>query len=217
MWRRALLFGMASLSLISSINAQVSASFVRFQASTINKTEYNYIDVMSQIIAIPNGVRIAIANETDPTGFASTQRPTIASVYFDAPSSILGTSPTFNSSLSSSTIHFGFGGSPGNMPGGNEISFTGDSHFTASSPAPKNGINPGEFAYFDFAGSSYNSVVKGLLDGNVRFGLHVLQVGKNGADSLSLVANSSTITIPEPSSLLLAGFGAVAALGRRRR
>jgi len=45
----------------------------------------------------------------------------------------------------------------------------------------------------------------------VRFGVHVIQVGSNGQDSISMV------TVPEPSAALLGAIGVLALLRRRSR
>ncbi|MFM2197800.1 MAG: hypothetical protein RLZZ505_1232 [Verrucomicrobiota bacterium] len=211
--RLCLYIGLASSLAITSLNAQVSLNFVRFQSETIAKTEYDYINIDALVINTGTGVRVGIFNNTTPTGSASATKPTVASIFFDASSSYLNTTPTFNTGMSSSGVEFVFGGSPGDLPGGTQIGFSADSNFTATPPPPKNGLNPGEFAYFDFAGSSYDKVVKGLYNGNVRFGVHVLQVGPKGEDSLSLV----TTAIPEPSSALLGLLGAALFMTRRKR
>jgi hypothetical protein len=210
--RLCLSVGLASSLAFTTLNAQVSLDFVRFQSETIAKTEYDYINIDALVIDTGSGVRVGIFNNTAPTAPASATRPTVASIYFDA-SPRLSNAPTFNAAISSSGVEFVFGGSPTDLPGGSEIGFVADSNFTATPPPPKNGLNPGEFAYFDFAGSNYNTVYNGLVNGQVRFGVHVLQVGPKGEDSLSLV----TTAIPEPSSALLGLLGAALFLSRRKR
>lgn len=211
--RLCLCIGLASPLAVTSLNAQVALNFVRFQSETIAKTEYDYINIDALVINTGTGVRVGIFNNTALTGFASATKPTVASIFFDADTTFLNSAPTFNSGISSSGIEFVFGGSPPNLPGGSQIGFSSDSNFTATPPPPKNGLNPGEFAYFDFKGSNYDNVVKGLYNGKVRFGVHVLQVGPKGEDSLSLV----TAAIPEPSSALLSLLGAALFLTRRKR
>ena len=211
--RLRLLVALASSLAATSLNAQVSLDFVRFQSETIAETEYDYINVDALVINTGSGVRFGIFNNTTPTGSASATKPTVANIYFGGNSTFLNAAPTFNSGLSSSGVSFAIGGSPANMPGGNEIGFSADSRFTASNPKPKNGLNPGEFAYFDFAGSNYNTVVNGIASGQVRLGVHVLSVGDEGEDSLSLVSTA----IPEPSAALLGLLGVLAMVTRRKR
>lgn len=210
--RLCLRVGLALMSASPALTGQ-TLDFVRFQPENIANTEYDYIDIDALVINTGSGVRVGIFNNTSPTAPASATRPTVARIYIDADSAFLSANPTFNAGISSSGIEFVFGGSPPNLPGGNEVGFSADSKFTATPPPPKNGLNPGEFAYFDFAGSNYNKVVSGLYSGEVRFGVHVLQVGKKGEDSLSLV----TKPIPEPSAALLGAIGIIALLRRRQR
>jgi len=210
--RLCLCVGLASLLAVPALKAQVSLDFVRFQSENVSNSNLDYINIDALVINTGSGVRVGIFNNTAPTGSASPTKPTVASIYFDASSTFLTNSPTFNSGISSSGIAFELGRAPRDLPGGTQIGFSADSNFTASPPPPKNGLNPGEFAYFDFAGASYNKVVQGINTGQVRFGAHVLQVGPNGQDSVSLVT-----VVPEPSAALLGAIGVLALLRRRNR
>lgn len=209
--RLCLCVGLASLLAVPTLKAQVSLDFVRFQSENVSNSTLDYINIDALVINTGSGVRVGIFNNTAPTGSASSTKPTVASIYFDASSTFLTNSPTYNSGISSSGIAFEFGRAPTDLPGGNQIGFSADSNFTASPPPPKNGLNPGEFAYFDFAGASYSKVVQGINTGQVRFGVHVIQVGSNGEDSISMVA------VPEPSAALLGAIGVLALLRRRSR
>ena len=210
--RLCLCVGLASLLAVPALKAQVSLDFVRFQSENVSNSDLDYINIDAQVINTGSGVRVGIFNNTAPKGSASPTKPTVASIYFDASSTFLTNSPTFNSGISSSGIAFELGRAPRDLPGGNQIGFSADSNFTASPPPPKNGLNPGEFAYFDFAGANYNKVVQGINTGQVRFGVHVLQVGRNGEDSISMVT-----AVPEPSAALLGAIGVLALLRRRNR
>lgn len=210
--RLSLLVALASSLAATSLNAQVSLDFVRFQPETIARTDYDYINIDALVINTGSGVRLGIFNNTTPSGSATAEKPTVTQIYFDASSTFLNATPTFNAGISSAGIDMIFGGSPTNLPGGSQIGFSADSRFSADSPTPKNGINPGEYAYFDFAGSDYNHVVSGLLSADVRFGLHVQQVLLNGSDSVALVS-----AVPEPSATLLGLLGALALVVCRKR
>lgn len=208
--RLCLCVGLATLLASPALHAQVSLDFVRFQSENVSNSDLDYINIEAQIIDTGSGVCVGIFNNTEPTGSASPTMPTVASIYFDASSMFLTSNPTFKSGISSPGVDFEFGRAPSDLPGGNEIGFSADSNFTATPPPPKNGLNPGEFAFFNFEGADFSKVIQGVNSGEVRFGVHILQVGPDGEDSISMV------TIPEPSAALLGAIGMLALLRRRR-
>ena len=144
----------------------------------------------------------------------------IADVYFDdggAGQSI------FLADLSSITngtgVNFSEGASPRNLPGGNSQPYVFSANFSADSNAPvqPNGVNPGESLgiLFDLAmGQTFNSLLMGMLNNELRVGIHVQ--GFDGGGSESFINNPNPV--PEPSTLILLGAGLVGlAYARRNR
>ena len=104
---------------------------------------------------------------------------------------------------------------PSNLPAGNllEPSFvtTHELSFDSDPPAPKNGINPGEWVMTTFDlinGGTFLNLVDELNTGALRIGVHVVGLPKGSGES--------AITTPEPTTLFLLGLGALALLRKRR-
>jgi len=97
-----------------------------------------------------------------------------------------------------------------NLPGGNTISWDGNSDyvFGAVSPSPKNGINPGESITFKFFNTSESSA-KSILENSQGIALHVQNIDGN--------SGSYVTTVPEPSSIVMLGMVGICMLLRKRR
>lgn len=145
----------------------------------------------------------------------------ITDIYFDD-GTLLGIASITNGTGTS----FSQGASPGDLPGGNNISpaFQTTAGFLADSnpPAQPNGVNPGEFVTIVFdlqSGKTFADVLSDLNSGALRIRIHVQ--GFTGGGSESFV-NTPTPPppIPEPATVLLLGTGLAGAatrLIRRRR
>ena len=134
---------------------------------------------------------------------------TIAGVYWDDASGLLSSL----ASISNMGVSFSANGSPPDLPGGNSISppFSADFRVNANSPAPQNGVNPGDTLDVVFnlqGGVTPADVISALNSGALRVGLHVINFASGGSESL--------VNVPEPGTLLLVGAG-VAWLARRGR
>jgi hypothetical protein len=176
------------------------------------------------------GVTIGIVNSSIPgDGWITSQIPTITTFLFQDQANVLSV-PTIQSASPGVSI---VQNNNLNLPGGNNIGFTVESGFRASNPSVKKGLDPNEFVYFFFGGSSYELVLAGLASGQVKIGMHVQEIGLDGEDSASYVNNlyvapndggggsgnsggGGPDVIPEPSSALLTLVG-TALLFRRRR
>src|SRR5215510_170447 len=97
-------------------------------------------------------------------------------------------------------VAFALGGSPPDMPGGTNVGFVSDFRVGANSPAPTNGLNPGETLslVFNLNSSTFTDVINALNSGALRVGLHVISIG-------TAATSSSFVTVPEPSVGLLLG------------
>jgi hypothetical protein len=120
-------------------------------------------------------------------------------------------------------VSFSEGASPGNLPGGANISppFIATGGLTADSdPAVQpNGINPDEWLLIIAeALDDFESVVAALMSGDLRIGLHVQ--GLLGGASQTYTSNPTPIPLPAGLLLFLSGLAGVGFLGRykaRRR
>ncbi len=135
----------------------------------------------------------------------------IARIYFDD-----GTLLDINSIESSgSGVKFNqiFPG-PGNLPGGELLDppFVADLEFSigAEGTPPHKGIdNPGEWLKVTFDlinGGTLDDVIDELGNGTLRVGMHVI----------AFPDGSSEAAVPEPATIALLGFGALALLRKRR-
>jgi len=107
---------------------------------------------------------------------------------------------------------------PGNLPGGNSVSFVSDWGSTANPPPAHNGVNEGEEVELRFSlasGKDWNDVLDSLGSGALRAGLHVQSIDQptGGDQSESYVSNPP---LPTPGTLALAAIGLVGASRRRR-
>jgi hypothetical protein len=213
LWRLVLLSGVAAFVAHPLAQAQTSLHFSPFKDDDIEDSSLDVININGTVISIANGTRFGIINNSIPNGSTVTPtRPTVTQIYWDTNSSFVPTSTSYNSGLSSSSVVFESGGSPSNLPGGNEIDFSSNYRFSPDSPSPHNGIDPSEVAYFDFIGVSYTDVILGLSNGSIRIGMHIQEVGSKGKDSVSFVNDA----VPEPSVILLSAFGVLGLMRRRR-
>ncbi len=137
----------------------------------------------------------------------------ITDIYFDDDTPLLAFSGTF---FESSGVSYSEGASPGDLPGGNTVSFTADHSFDSNAPAQPNGVNPGEALgiLFNFVGAiDFQDVLSALYSGDLMVGLHVQGFADGGSESFVQHSNS----VPEPSTLLLLGASVLGLAGFSRK
>jgi hypothetical protein len=158
-----------------------------------------------QVEAIPVGTQ-AMFQITN----AGSVEMVVTGVYF-ADGTLLGLA-TLNGSAG---VIYQQGGSPPNLPGGNMISppFVATAAFTATaaSPAPHNGIAPGQWLQVAFdllPGLTFLDVEAALASGDLRIGLHVQGFADGGSESF--------VNVPAPGAALVPVMGMALAWRRRR-
>ena len=104
---------------------------------------------------------------------------------------------------------------PAELPGANILvpPFETTNHFSAGSdpPPPHYGVEPGEWVIMHFnlqQGGTLQHVLDELSNGTLRIGFH-LQAFPGGS-------SESAVNVPEPATICLFGFGALALLRKRR-
>ena len=174
--------------------------------------------VVSSVLDNDNQVAFTFYNEV---GIASS----ITDIYFDD-----GTLLGIASISSSEGVAFTQPATPGDLPGGNDLTppFETTRDFSADSnePVMANGVDAAtEWVQivFDLQGSqTFADTIAALTDKSLRVGLHVQAIGAlNSSDSYvnNIPFDPNVNPVPLPGALVLLGAGLfrLAAYGRRRR
>ena len=135
----------------------------------------------------------------------------ITGIYFD--DGVLSCITSIDNSCSG--VLFSPDASPHNLPGGQNLSPTFQTTFSADSepPVQPNGINPGESleVTFDFQpGKVFNDVTGALASAQLRIGIQVQGFASGGGEAF--------VNVPEPATvtLLSAGLSIITLLRRRK-
>lgn len=151
----------------------------------------------------------------------------IAQIYLDDSGESLLGNPAIVSPAVNNVLKFTVGGgSPANMPGGNNISFDANTALSvyANNPSPKNGIGQGESLVLQYdLLTDLTTLSDAMQDGTLRFGMHVQSIGTAGnSDAFIGTPNELPPTdpplnpVPEPATMVLFGMGAGLLAVRKR-
>ena len=197
----------------------VLSSTVTVRADSVHLFNTNSIDLNTTLAGIQFQVSTSSTGTLGEVRFTITNLGPVDSfigqIYWDdnvAPLGVL-------SLLVDADAGFGIDlASPGNLPGGENVSFFADFSVDANPPPSINGLSPtdsGDFVFTLVAGMTIADVDAALWNGDLRVGIHV-----QGIDPSLVVwerddSDSYVTTVPEPSTLILllssAGFLAGAA------
>ncbi|HMO06039.1 MAG TPA: VPLPA-CTERM sorting domain-containing protein [Paracoccaceae bacterium] len=140
---------------------------------------------------------------------------TIANIYFDfGLTSLLGGGSV---GAASPGVTFVAGGAPPDVPGGAPIGFTSDDRYSATNPAPHNGVNVPEFqtiVYELLAGTTFADLIAALDAGSLRTAIHVINYASGGSESF--VNAPTPIPLPATGLLLIGALGGLVLVRRRR-
>ena len=192
---------------------KASAATIAFSCITNNSGSCgSYAGFFSGNVVVSGNQMLATISNNGTDG-------SIGQIYVDAPGAGAGYSLT--SIIEGAGVDFNPPnvGSPSALPSSNTANPTFVTNFfaTAASPAPTNGVNPGEFVTLVFtleAGQTQSLIDSLLASGDLRFGLHVVSLG---AFSEAFVSTGGGSPVPEPTSMLLLGTGLLAAARARRK
>ena len=116
--------------------------------------------------------------------------------------------------IDSAGVDFEEDAPPGNLPGGNSVSFVSAWGSTAEPPPAQKGVDPGESVELRLslaAGKTFADVDAAIISGALRGGVHVISIEEGGSESY--VSNPP---VPTPGTLALAAIGMIGAARRRR-
>jgi hypothetical protein len=210
---------------MKSLRQALAAAVLLAAAPLANAALYNFSCVTNNnpgnCAAI--GGQISV-NITNPSGnsvlFAfSNAGPlasSIANVYWQSTQLVYGSPVIVGSGAG---VSFATGGAPASPPGVG--SFTTNFRVSADSPAPSNGVNPGESLSVTLAldsGVTFGNYLTSLGNGTASLAMHVISIGQAAnSESLVLVPPTTVIPVPAALPLMLSGLIGLGWLARRRQ
>ncbi|TWT45816.1 hypothetical protein RAS1_22490 [Phycisphaerae bacterium RAS1] len=210
--------GVSLLALCAAIPAQAG---MVFGFTKITNNAPNNISSQLAVEVSDLGGGIVSFKVTNNVGTASN----MAQIYWDETDSAMdlinfGTAGLSVVSGPGPVVDFSIGGTPAELPGGNNAGPAFESEFrvSADSPAPHHGLNHASdsltVSFSLVAGKTYADVLSYMNAGTLRLGSHVTGIGTTGqSDGYVTVPGT---TVPAPAAIALGAIGAAMAAAFRR-
>jgi len=215
--QRLILTIIAVVSIVGTIQAGPTFSFVSITNNNAESAAIGEAQLSVELFDLGDAVTFVFSN-------SGTEASSICDIYFDDGINSLFSSPITLADIDNSEagVSFSPGATPGNLPGGNTVSFFATDGLSADSDSPitANGVNPGEtvgitLSYND--GVDFDDLLNEMANGDLCIGLHVQ--GFSNGFSEGFITNGFPSVVPVPGSLLLAtiGIGSIRLLRRKNK
>ncbi len=198
---------------VSSLNGFVQAETFSFDCITDNLAGDCQIGESQLLVDITD----AGNNMVDFTfSNSGTSNSTISEIYFDD-GTLLGITSI---ATSSAGVKFSPGATPPDLPGGNAVGFEVTAGFLADAdnPAPKKGVNIGEWVTISFSlinGKTYQDTID-AMGTELRIGLHVINFDSGGSESFVAPSGVSEVPVPAAAWLFSSALLGLAGVSRKR-
>ena len=209
---RTIVFIALACLFVGTANAGFTYSFVNITGNSATNAQIGEDQLAVEVSDI--GGSQVLFNFTNSGPLASS----ITQIYFEDSLGLMG---NVDSLIESSGVDFVIDSSPGNLPGGNTISFVENYEVKPAPPVAPNGINLGESlgVVFNLAGSfTYDDLIASLDEGTSRIGIHVQSFPDGNSEAfVNNGRDNPVVPVPGAISLALVGISVARLLRKDRK
>lgn len=193
-----------SLLALSSVTRADMYSFENITNNSATNATNGEAQLSVNVTASGSNTALFTFNNAGPNAMV------IAQIYFDNGSAL----NSIHSIINGSGVSFSAGGSPPNLPGGNDAlpPFSSDFRATADNPAPTNGVGINETVGIKFnlaGGFDFQDLIDELNNETTRVGIHVQAFANGGSESFITTVTNKPIPAPAAVWLGVIGMGCV--------